>query len=111
MKARNTSQNGWTFYRVGNLMYFSHNKTISGVAANTRYTNQGTVPSGYRPVKVYYSNGMRTNSDVVKGEFFLEINTNGVTGFISTTNHPELQSYTASGCYVTEDTFPTADKI
>lgn len=111
MKARNTSQTGWTFYRVGNLVYFSHNKTISGVAANHRYINQGTAPSGYRPVKIYYSNGMRTNSDVVKGEFFLEINTNGVTGFISTATHSELQSYTASGCYVTEDSFPTSDKI
>lgn len=111
MKARNTSQTGWTFYRVGNLVYFSHNKTLSGVAANHRYTNQGTAPSGYRPVKIYYSNGMRTNSDVVKGEFFLEINTNGVTGFISIATHSELQSYTASGCYITEDTFPTADKL
>lgn len=111
MKSKNTSQNGWTFYRVGNLVYFTFAKNISGVVANHRYNNQGTAPSGYRPNRLYYSNGMRTDRDVVNGVFFFEIATNGVTGIISTATHNEQQSYTVSGCYITEDTFPTADKI
>lgn len=111
LRARNTSQTGWTFNRMGNLVFFSHNKVVGGVVANTKYTNQGNAPAGYKPVAKYYANGIRMVGSVINGSFYFEILPDGSTVFESTANHTNDQSYVVSGCYITDDTFPTADKL
>lgn len=112
LHAKNTSQTGWKFHRFGNLVFFTHNKSLNGVMANTKYTNQGKVPTGYRPVERYFATGIRSvGISNVTGYFYFEIATDGTGVFISTSNHSEAQSYSISGCYITEDAFPTADKL
>jgi len=112
LHAKNTSQSGWRFYRVGNLVFFTHNKALSVVAANTKYTNQGKAPTGYRPAERYYATGTRSAGvSTVTGDFYFELAVDGTAIFISTASHSEAQSYTVSGCYVTTDAFPTADKV
>ena len=96
---------------MGNLVFFSHNKVVGGVVANTKYTNQGNAPAGYKPVAKYYANGIRMVGSVINGSFYFEILPDGSTVFESTANHTNDQSYVVSGCYITDDTFPTADKL
>lgn len=93
------------------MVFFSHNKVLNGVVANTKYTNQGNVPAGYRPPERYYANGARSVGSVIVGSFYFEITPSGGSIFISPADHGNDQSYTVSGCYITDDAFPTADKL
>jgi len=93
------------------MVFFTFNKALSVVVANTYYTNQGNAPTGYMPVERYYANGVRSVGASVAGNFYFEISASGSTTFISTASHNNDQSYTVSGCYVTTDAFPTADKL
>ena len=93
------------------MVFFTHNKVLNGVTANTKYTNQGNVPTGYRPPERYYANGVRSVGSVIVGSFYFEIVPSGGSIFISPADHSNDQSYTISGCYITNDAFPTADKL
>lgn len=111
LRAKNTPQTGWSFFRVGNLVFFEFNKGLNGVVANNKYTNQGSAPTGYRPVSRYFANGVRSaGTATLTGYFYFEISKDGTVSIISSATHSEAQSYSISGCYITEDAFPTADK-
>ncbi|MCB6284494.1 hypothetical protein NE598_00090 [[Clostridium] scindens] len=107
--AKNSSVNGWTLIRNGNIVTFKHNKVLSGVIAGHSYSNQGKIPEGYRPAIDITLPGDRIIGATITGSFYVSIEPTGNTNFVSDGNHNENQSYVASGAYITSDLFPLND--
>ena len=107
--AQNSSVNGWTLIRNGNIVTFKHNKVLSGVIAGHSYSNQGKIPEGYRPAIDITLPGDRIIGATITGSFYVSIGPAGNTNFVSDGNHNENQSYVASGAYITSDLFPLND--
>lgn len=107
--AKNSSVNGWTLIRNGNIVTFKHNKVLSGVIAGHSYNNQGKIPEGYRPAIDITLPGDRIIGATITGSFYVSIGPAGNTNFVSDANHNENQSYVASGAYITSDLFPLND--
>ena len=107
--AKNSSVNGWTLIRNGNIVTFRHNKVLSGVIAGHSYNNQGKIPEGYRPAIDITLPGDRIIGATITGSFYVSIGPAGNTNFVSDANHNENQSYVASGAYITSDLFPLND--
>ena len=107
--AQNSSVNGWTLIRNGNIVTFKHNKVLSGVIAGHSYSNQGKIPEGYRPAIDITLPGDRIIGATITGSFYVSIGPAGNTNFVSDGNHNENQSYVASGAYLTSDLFPLND--
>lgn len=107
--AKNSSVNGWTLIRNGNIVTFKHNKVLSGVIAGHSYNNQGKIPEGYRPAIDITLPGDRIIGATITGSFYVSIGPAGNTNFVSDGNHNENQSYVASGAYITSDLFPLND--
>lgn len=109
--AKNSSVNGWTLVRNGNIVTFKHNKVLSGVIAGHSYSNQGKIPEGYRPAIDITLPGDRIIGATITGSFYVSIGPAGNTNFVSNGSHNENQSYVASGSFLTTDEFPDNDIV
>ena len=106
-EVKNTSVNGWTFYRYGNTVVYKHNKVLSGVVSGHDYNNQGYIPEGYRPVIDIMAHGDRIVGVSIVGAFYADLKKDGSTHFYSPETYSGEQSYVMCGLYITTDEFPS----
>lgn len=102
-----SEQNGMIFERNGKLVTVSFNKILGGVQAGVVYTNQGSIPEGYRPSATYkngvFETGTRISGSSITGHFYAHLLSSGVIEIVSQDSHSGNNSYVFTKSYFTDD--------
>ena len=96
---------GFSFLRRGNEVLMTHNSILEVVEAGHVYTNQGSIPMGYRPVlDLSAIPGLITDgNNKIRGTWWLVANSTGSINVISSITHSDPLSYVTSASWPTSD--------
>ena len=96
---------GFSFLRRGNEVLMTHNSILEVVEAGHVYTNQGSIPMGYRPaLDLSAIPGLITDgNNKIRGTWWLVANSTGSINVISSITHSDPLSYVTSASWPTSD--------
>lgn len=96
---------GFSFLRRGNEVLMTHNSILEVVEAGHVYTNQGSIPMGYRPaLNLSAIPGLITDgNNKIRGTWWLVANSTGSINVISSITHSDPLSYVTSASWPTSD--------
>lgn len=91
--------------RQGNDVLMTHNNILEVVEAGHVYTNQGSIPVGYRPaLDLSAIPGLITDgNNKIRGTWWLVANSTGNINVISSITHSDPLSYITSASWPTSD--------